>query len=87
MEQMRAQAEHVGTVMVSDHVIEADLSKRPFILKGDSGTLYSADTLGDRHRREGEMARDCLPKKRSRATASPPARPATGSSIAVRRSW
>ena len=45
MEQMRAQAEHVGTKMVSDHIIEADLSQRPFILKGDSGETYAADTL------------------------------------------
>ena len=45
MEQMRAQAEHVGTVMVSDHIVEADLSSRPFSLVGDSGTRYSADTL------------------------------------------
>ncbi|WP_201400445.1 thioredoxin-disulfide reductase [Kaistia sp. 32K] len=45
MEQMRAQAEHVGTKMVSDHIVEADLSQRPFILKGDSGEIYAADTL------------------------------------------
>ncbi|MCX5497281.1 thioredoxin-disulfide reductase [Kaistia dalseonensis] len=45
MEQMRAQAEHVGTKMVSDHIIEADLSQRPFVLKGDSGETYTADTL------------------------------------------
>ena len=45
MEQMRAQAEHVGTTMVSDHVVEADLSRYPFRLKGDSGQLYTADTL------------------------------------------
>ncbi len=45
MEQMRAQAEHVGTEMVSDHIVEADLSRRPFTLKGDSGQIYTADTL------------------------------------------
>jgi thioredoxin reductase (NADPH) len=45
MEQMRAQAEHVGTKLVSDHIVEADLSRRPFILKGDSGEIYSGDTL------------------------------------------
>jgi thioredoxin reductase (NADPH) len=45
MEQMRLQAEHVGTQMVNDHIIEADLSQRPFILKGDSGETYSADSL------------------------------------------
>lgn len=45
MDQMRAQAEHVGTRMVNDHIIEADLSRRPFVLKGDSGETYTADTL------------------------------------------
>ena len=45
MEQMRAQAEHVGTQMVSDHIVEADLSHRPFTLTGDSGQAYTADTI------------------------------------------
>ncbi len=45
MEQMRLQAEHVGTRMVADHIVEVDLSRRPFVLKGDSGTTYTADTL------------------------------------------
>ncbi len=45
MEQMRKQAEHVGTLMVSDHIVAADLSRRPFALKGDSGTTYTADTV------------------------------------------
>ena len=45
MEQMRAQAEHVGTRMVSDHIVSVDLSRRPFALEGDSGTRYTADTL------------------------------------------
>ena len=44
MEEMQAQAEHVGTKMVWDHVSEVDLSRRPFVVKGDSGT-YHADTL------------------------------------------
>jgi thioredoxin reductase (NADPH) len=44
MEEMQAQAEHVGTKMVWDHVSEVDLSRRPFVLKGDSGE-YHADTL------------------------------------------
>ena len=43
-EEMQAQAEHVGTRMVWDHVNSVDLSKRPFVLKGDSGE-YHADTL------------------------------------------
>jgi thioredoxin reductase (NADPH) len=45
MEQMKAQAEHVGTQIVSDFITEVDLSARPFTAKGDSGTLYSGDTL------------------------------------------
>jgi len=45
MEQMRAQAEHVGTEMVNDLIVEADLSARPFTLKGDSGTVYTADSV------------------------------------------
>jgi thioredoxin reductase (NADPH) len=45
MEQMRAQAEHVGTELIADHIIEADIGKRPIRLKGDSGTEYTADAL------------------------------------------
>ncbi len=45
MDQMKAQAEHMGTRMVSDIIVKADLSRRPFQLTGDSGTLYTADAL------------------------------------------
>ncbi|MEO6582030.1 MAG: thioredoxin-disulfide reductase [Sphingomicrobium sp.] len=45
VEEMQAQAEHVGTKMVWDHISAIDLSRRPFRLTGDSGTIYSADTL------------------------------------------
>ena len=45
MEEMQAQAEHVGTRMVWDHISEVDVARRPFRLIGDSGTVYSADTL------------------------------------------
>jgi thioredoxin reductase (NADPH) len=45
MDQMRAQAEHVGTKLVDDIIIEADLKTRPFRLTGDSGTLYTCDAL------------------------------------------
>jgi len=41
MEQMRLQAEHVGTRMIADHIVAADLSRRPFTLKGDSGDTIS----------------------------------------------
>ena len=45
MDQMRAQAEHVGTEIINDIVIEADLSKRPFRLVCDSGDVWLAETL------------------------------------------
>lgn len=45
VEEMRKQAENVGTKIEYDTILEADLSKRPFELKGDSGTLYTADAL------------------------------------------
>src|SRR3989337_1476369 len=37
MEQMQAQAAHVGTGLVSDHISEVNLKRRPFLLKGESG--------------------------------------------------
>ena len=45
MEQMQAQAEHVGTKLVQDTIASADLKKRPFTLTGDSGKRYTADAL------------------------------------------
>jgi len=45
MEQMQAQAEHVGTRVALDTISAVDLAKRPFILTGDSGTRYSADSI------------------------------------------
>jgi thioredoxin reductase (NADPH) len=45
MEQMRAQAEHVGTEIIMDHISKVDLKTRPFRLKGDSGDSYSCDVL------------------------------------------
>jgi thioredoxin reductase (NADPH) len=45
MEQMQAQAEHVGTEIVSDIVTSADLSQRPFRLETDSGQVWLAETL------------------------------------------
>jgi thioredoxin reductase (NADPH) len=45
MEQMRAQAAHVGTEMVEDTIVSVDLSRRPFRLTGDGGTNYTADAL------------------------------------------
>lgn len=45
MEQMLKQAEHVGAEVVGDLIVEADISVRPFRLKGDSSTEYTADSL------------------------------------------
>ncbi|MFZ4540829.1 MAG: thioredoxin-disulfide reductase [Rickettsiales bacterium] len=45
MEQMEAQAAHVGTEIVSDLIASIDLSKRPFIAKGESGDTYVAETV------------------------------------------
>jgi thioredoxin reductase (NADPH) len=45
MEQMKAQAEHVGTKMISDVIVEVDFERRPFTLKGDSGKVYTADSV------------------------------------------
>jgi len=45
MEQMGAQAANVGTELVTDTIVEVDLSRRPFLAVGDSGTRYTGDTL------------------------------------------
>ena len=45
MEQMRQQAEHVGTRMIIDLVVEIDLGRRPFVATGDSGDLYIGDAV------------------------------------------
>lgn len=45
MEQMQAQAEHVGTEMISDTIVEIDLKRRPIWMKGDSGNEFTADVV------------------------------------------
>ena len=45
MEQMREQAEHVGTRMLSDHVNKLDVSQRPFKVTCESGAVFLADTV------------------------------------------
>ncbi|MFP4464977.1 MAG: thioredoxin-disulfide reductase [Alphaproteobacteria bacterium] len=45
MEQMRQQAENVGTTLLNDYIVDVDLSQRPFIATGDSGQSYSGETL------------------------------------------
>jgi thioredoxin reductase (NADPH) len=45
MEQMRRQAEHVGTRVILDMIESVDLGRRPFVATGDSGDVYVGDTL------------------------------------------
>jgi thioredoxin reductase (NADPH) len=45
MDQMRVQAQHVGTEIISDYIDSVDFRRRPFRLKGDSGTEYTADSV------------------------------------------
>ena len=45
MEQMQKQAEHVGTKMVSDLIVDVDFTKRPFRATGDGGDIYSGDAV------------------------------------------
>jgi thioredoxin reductase (NADPH) len=45
MGQMRQQAEHVGTRVIVDLIVEIDLAHRPFVATGDSGDLYIGDTV------------------------------------------
>jgi thioredoxin reductase (NADPH) len=45
MEQMQAQAEHVGATVAQDVIVRVDLARRPFRCEGDSGALYEGDAL------------------------------------------
>jgi len=45
MQQMEAQARHVGTNIINDYIVDVDFSKRPYTLKGDSGVIYTADSV------------------------------------------
>jgi thioredoxin reductase (NADPH) len=45
MQEMQAQAEHVGTRMLWDTITDIDLSGSPFRAVGDSGDIYEGDTL------------------------------------------
>jgi thioredoxin reductase (NADPH) len=45
MEQMQAQAEHVGTQIIHDLITEVDFSRRPFRCTGDSGDTYIAGSV------------------------------------------
>ncbi len=45
MDQMRAQAEHMGTEVIHDVVSKADLSVRPYRIETDSGQVWLAETV------------------------------------------
>ncbi len=45
VEQMKKQAEHVGTKIVHDLVVKAEFAQRPFHLTTDNGTVYLAETV------------------------------------------
>ena len=45
MEEMKGQAQAVGTEMIQDHIKKVDLSKKPFSAHGDSGQVYTADSV------------------------------------------
>ena len=45
MDQMKEQAKAVGTELIEDHIKRVDLSKNPFKAIGDSGKIYTADSL------------------------------------------
>ncbi len=45
MEQMEAQARHVGTEIIMDHISKVDLKTRPYRLEADSGDVYTCDVL------------------------------------------
>jgi thioredoxin reductase (NADPH) len=45
MEQMQAQAEHVGTKVILDLAARLELGRHPFVVTGDSGDIYTAETI------------------------------------------
>ncbi len=45
MDEMKGQAEAVGTEMIQDHISKVDLTKKPFTATGDSGQIYTADSF------------------------------------------
>src|ERR1700748_2637729 len=45
MDQMQEQAKALGTNFVTDTIAKVDLSRRPFSMLGDSGDVYTCDTL------------------------------------------
>ena len=45
MEQMEAQAKHVGTRIIQDIITSIDTNTRPFVMTGDTGEIYTADSV------------------------------------------
>ena len=45
MEEMKKQAENVGTEFVTDIISDVDFSKRPFVCKGQNGNTFISDTV------------------------------------------
>ena len=45
MQRFQAHAERFETELVFDHIASVDLSKRPFTLTGDTGSIYTCDAL------------------------------------------
>lgn len=83
MERMHEHAAKFETEILFDHINKVDLQNRPFRLTGDSGE-YTCDALIIA---TGASARYLgLPSEEAfKAAASQPARPATVSSIAIRK--
>ena len=87
MEEMKAQAEHMGTEVISDTITEVKLKNSPIWLKGDSGTEYTCDALIIATGAQAKWLG--LPsKKNSRALVCLLVRPATDFSIVRKKfSW
>ena len=66
---------------MQDLITEADFSARPFRCHGDSGDAYLADAVDHRHRRRRRAGWAWSRRSGCKAAASPPAPPATASSI------
>lgn len=45
MVNMESHARAMGTEIITDLIVDLDLSKRPFVAKGDSGMIYTADAV------------------------------------------
>ena len=45
MDEMKAQAEHMGSEVINDTITSVTLASRPIKLVGDSGTIYTCDAL------------------------------------------